>query len=45
MKQKIESLTKSPAELFKAAVEAGDVDQVRQLLQSHPDLVLMINDQ
>jgi hypothetical protein len=39
MKQKIESLTKSPAELFGAAVEAGDVDRVRQLLQSHADLV------
>ena len=44
MKQKIESLTKSPAELFKVAVEAGDVDQVRQLLQSHRDLVSMINE-
>jgi ankyrin repeat protein len=44
MKRKIESLTKSPAELFKAAVEAGDVDHVRQLLQSHPDLVSMINE-
>jgi ankyrin repeat protein len=44
MKRKIESLTKSPAELFKAAVEAGDVEGVRQLLQSHPDLVSMINE-
>jgi ankyrin repeat protein len=44
MKRKIESLTRSPAELFKAAVEAGDVDQVRELLQSHPDLVARIND-
>src|SRR6516162_646513 len=44
LKQKIESLTKSPAELFKAAVEAGDVDHVRQLLQSHADLVSMINE-
>ena len=44
MKRKIESLTKSLAELFKAAVEAGDVDHVRQLLQSHPDLVSMINE-
>ena len=44
MKRKIESLTKSPADLFKAAVEARDVDQVRQLLQSHPDLVAMINE-
>jgi ankyrin repeat protein len=37
-------LTKSPAELFKAAVEAGDVGQVRELLRSHPDLVSMINE-
>jgi hypothetical protein len=44
MKRKIESLTKSPAELFRAAVEAGDVDHVRQLLQSAPDLVSMINE-
>ncbi len=43
MKRKIESLTKSPAELFKAAVEAGDVGYTRQLLQSHPDLVSQIN--
>ena len=42
MKRKIE--TKSPIELFKSAVEAGDVDQVRQLLQSHSDLVSMINE-
>ena len=44
MKRKIESLTKTPADLFKAAVEAGDVDHVRQLLQSHPDLVAKINE-
>src|ERR1700741_3674753 len=44
MKRKIESLTKSPVELFKAAVEAGDVDHVRQLLQSHLDLVSKINE-
>jgi ankyrin repeat protein len=43
MKRKIESLTKSPAELFKAAVEAGEVDRVRLLLESHPDLVSAIN--
>jgi ankyrin repeat protein len=43
MRRRIESLTKSPTELFKAAVEAGDVDHVRQLLQSHPDLVSKIN--
>ena len=38
MRRKIESLTKAPAELFKAAVEAGDVDAVRWLLKAHPDL-------
>jgi ankyrin repeat protein len=43
LKRKIESLTKSPADLFKAAVEAGDVGEVGQLLRSHPDLVSMIN--
>jgi hypothetical protein len=34
-KRKIAALTKSPTELFIAAVETGDIDQVRQLLQSH----------
>ena len=43
MKRKIESLTQSPADLFKAAIEAGDVDHVRQLLQAHPDLASAIN--
>jgi hypothetical protein len=44
LKRKIESLTKSPAEQFVAAVEMGDVDQVRRLLQSHGDLVSRINE-
>src|SRR5580698_867237 len=44
LKQKIDSSTKSPVELFKAAVEMGDVDQVRQLLRSHRDLVSHINE-
>jgi hypothetical protein len=43
LKRKIESLSQSPAEYFKAAVEAGDVDRVRELLRSHPDLVAAIN--
>ncbi len=43
LKRKINSLTKSPTDLFKAAVEAGDVDEVRQLLQSHAELVATIN--
>ena len=45
MKRKIESLIKSPTELFQAAVKAGDVNHVRELLQSHPDLVRKINEQ
>jgi hypothetical protein len=44
LKRKIDSLTKSPAELFKAAVEAGDADQVQQLLHAHRDLVANINE-
>jgi len=44
LKRKIDSLTKSPTELFKAAVEAGDVDLVRRLLGSHRDLVSQINE-
>src|SRR5215470_9480300 len=44
MKRKIESLTKSPVELFKAAVKAGDVDHVRQLLRSYPVLMSKINE-
>jgi ankyrin repeat protein len=44
LKRKIDSLTQSPTELFKAAVEAGDVEQVRRLLGSHRDLVAKIND-
>ncbi len=44
LKRKIESLTKSPVELFTAAVEAGDVAQVRQLLRSHRDLASRINE-
>src|SRR5262245_9601808 len=44
MKRKIDALTKSPAELFKVAVEAGDVDHVRQLLSTHADVVAKINE-
>jgi ankyrin repeat protein len=44
LKHKIGSSTKSPAELFKVAVEMGDVDQVRQLFRSHRDLVSHINE-
>src|ERR1700730_18097712 len=44
LKQKIDSSTKAPVELFKLAVEKGDVDQVRQLFRSHGDLVSHINE-
>jgi ankyrin repeat protein len=44
MQGKIESLTKSPIELFKAAVNGGDVDRVRQLLRAHPVLESKINE-
>jgi hypothetical protein len=44
MKRKVDSLTQSPLELFKAAVEAGDVEQVRQLLRRHAELVAKINE-
>jgi ankyrin repeat protein len=44
LKRKIDSLTKSPAELFVTAVEIGDVNQVRLLFRQHPDLILRINE-
>jgi hypothetical protein len=43
MKRKIESLTKSPPELFVAAVESGDIEEVRRLLAAHGDLASRIN--
>jgi len=44
LKHKIDSLTKSPMELFVAAVKAGDVDGVRDLLKAHPDIAARINE-
>jgi ankyrin repeat protein len=44
LKRKIDSLTKSPAEQFVAAVQMGHVDQVRQLFRSHGDLISRINE-
>ncbi len=44
LKHKIDSLTKSPAELFVAAVQSGDVEGVRGLLDAHPELAARIND-
>jgi ankyrin repeat protein len=44
LKQKIDRLTKSPAELFKVAVEAGDAAELRRLLETHPELASKINE-
>lgn len=44
LKHKIDGLTKKPVELFVAAVKAGDVDGVRDLLTSHPDIAARINE-
>ena len=44
LKQKIDSLTKPPVELFGAAVRDGDVEGVRALLGAHPELVAGINE-
>ena len=44
LKHKIDGLTKTPVELFVAAVKAGDVDGVRDLLTAHPDIAARINE-
>ncbi len=44
LKHKIDLLTKSPAELFVAAVQGGDVDGVRDLIKAHPELAARINE-
>jgi len=44
LKHKIDGLTKTPVELFVAAVKAGDVDGVRDLLTAHPDIATRINE-
>ena len=44
LKHKIDGFTKSPVELFVAAVKAGDVDGVRDLLAAHPDIAARINE-
>ena len=44
LKGKIDSLTKSPVELFVSAVERGDVHEVRQLFQTHGELASRINE-
>jgi ankyrin repeat protein len=44
LKKKIDSLTKSPVELFKAAVEAGDAEEVRRLFEADSTLGARINE-
>jgi ankyrin repeat protein len=44
LKHKIDGLTKTPVELFVAAVKAGDVDGARDLLSAHPELAARINE-
>ncbi len=43
LKHKIESLTKTPLDLFVDAVKAGDVKQVRRLVESDPKVAKNIN--
>jgi hypothetical protein len=44
LKRKIDSVTKSPVELFKAAVETGDAEEARRLLDVHSELASKINE-
>ena len=44
LKHKIDGLTKTPVELFVAAVKAGDVDGVRDLLSAHSEIAARINE-
>jgi ankyrin repeat protein len=44
MKRKIDSLTKSPLELFDIAVREGDARRAGELLAKHPDVVARINE-
>ncbi len=44
MKRRIESLTKSPIELFDIAVREGDVERVRELLEKDAYVAAHIND-
>ena len=44
LKRRIDALTKPPADLFVEAVNDGDVEAVRHLLDTHPDLGARIND-
>src|SRR5262245_44079465 len=44
LKHKIESLTRTPVEQFLAALDAGDVDRVRALLERHAEVRAALNE-
>ena len=44
MKRKIDALTKTPVERFTAALHAGDVEGVRELLSNYAEVRAVIND-
>jgi hypothetical protein len=44
LKHKIDSLTRSPVEQFVAAVKGRDIEAVRRLLETHPELAARINE-
>jgi hypothetical protein len=44
MKQKIDSLTKTPVEQFLDAIHGEDVERVRRLLDEHADVRAVVND-
>ena len=44
MTSRIESLTKTPSEQFLAALYAGDVAEVRNLLNAHADVRAVVNE-
>jgi ankyrin repeat protein len=44
LKEHVESLTLTPAELLSAAVSASDADRTARILESHPELKAQINE-
>jgi hypothetical protein len=44
MKRKIESLTKTPVDRFTSALNDGDVEAVRELLETYPEVRAVINE-
>ena len=43
LRRKIDSLTKTPVEQFRSAVQSGDVETVRALLERHADVRASVN--